>query len=154
MKLSYTIDIPEKELIFKNAMEVINDVGMSLKEKIVARTKAGIDFNGDPLHSPKDGGAPMDRTGTLIDSLTWKPSKKSPRGSIVAKGSRSNGKSKVRNAALIGILNFPSKRSDRPAMQIMNASKDDHDDARTYADKNLKAELKDTGKVKKLKIPK
>jgi len=152
-KMKVMIELPNYELDIENKKKVIDAAGKLVRDIVVDRTESGKDAKGQSLHRPKDGGKPLNRTGQLLDSITWKPNKKGDRGVVRPTKGRKRTKSPTRgkkrgkivnNAGLTALLAVEDRRqgSDRPAMVIMDTMESEKDRVVKLADRIMKVDLK------------
>jgi hypothetical protein len=144
------IELPNFKLDIQNKQEVIDLAGTFIRDSIVQRVRSGLDAQGNALHPPKDGGQPLVRTGQLLASIQWRPSKSGTSGTVAPRGPRQREKGQGRqpnNTGLAAILAVEDKRAHgtRPPMPIMGVTAaEDHELSRRVSD-TLKADLTSDG---------
>jgi len=150
MGFKISIELPDYALDIENVKEIIDEAGKAIRDDVKKNIRAGKDKDGKALHRPKDGGKPMNDTGQLIDSITWKLGKKGDRGNVrPMKGRKKTNKKKgaarpPNNFGLAMILHAKDKRpnSTRPPMRVMDITDEKADKIFKKADDKIKADLK------------
>lgn len=127
--IKMTLTVPVLKVDIKNKKDVLQAIGEMVKGNVKDRINSGLDAKDKALHEPLDGGQPMNRTGLLKDSITVKNNGKT--ATVFPDGSRQNGRKKVRNGKVAGVLSVPDQRngSNRPAMIVFDWNNKDMEEA-------------------------
>lgn len=167
--MKVVIELPDYALSIENKREIVEAAGTYVRDSIVSRTRAGQDAEGNPLHQPMDGGKPMDRTGQLIASISWRPNASGDAGMVLPDGARArvevknprkkveqrltkSGKPRktkpkksraIRNASVAAILEHPEGRANgsRPGMKVIGLTDADDKHINDVVDDMIEVDL-------------